>query len=101
MTEFGVAQERDWSALADDEFRAIVRAEFEANYPADIRYPSRRLYWREQSAWFERMSAKGWIAPNWPRRVHSASTQRCARKSSTSARPSASSRTSSSAAFSS
>lgn len=38
------------------------------NYPDEIRYPSRRLYWREQSAWFQRMSEKGWIAPNWPAR---------------------------------
>ncbi|MET0190629.1 MAG: acyl-CoA dehydrogenase family protein, partial [Pseudonocardia sediminis] len=66
--EFGVAQEQDWNALSDEEFRAIVRAEFEAHHPTAIRYPSRRLYWSEQSAWFERMSAKGWIAPNWPAR---------------------------------
>jgi alkylation response protein AidB-like acyl-CoA dehydrogenase len=66
MTAYGVRQEHEWNSLTDEEFRRIVRAEFESNYPHDIRYPSRRLYWREQSAWFERMSAKGWIAPNWP-----------------------------------
>jgi alkylation response protein AidB-like acyl-CoA dehydrogenase len=66
MTVYGVRQEHEWNSLTHEEFRRIVRAEFEANYPNDIRYPSRRLYWREQSAWFERMSAKGWIAPNWP-----------------------------------
>jgi alkylation response protein AidB-like acyl-CoA dehydrogenase len=68
MTDYGVPQEREWNALTDAEFRNIVREEFEANYPDEIRYPSRRLYWREQSAWFHRMSEKGWIAPNWPAR---------------------------------
>ena len=63
---FGVAQERDWNALGDEEFRALVRAEFEGHYPGAIRYPSRRLYWSEQGDWFRRMAAKGWIAPNWP-----------------------------------
>jgi hypothetical protein len=66
--DYGVEQERDWNALSDDEFRDIVRTEFEAHYPDEIRYPPRRLYWSEQSEWFERMSRKGWIAPNWPTR---------------------------------
>lgn len=63
---FGVAQEHDWNALSDEQFRAHVRAEFEAHHPTAIRYPSRRLYWSEQGDWFRRMAAKGWIAPNWP-----------------------------------
>ncbi|MBW0090709.1 acyl-CoA dehydrogenase family protein [Pseudonocardia sp. KRD-184] len=66
MTGFGVGQERDWSALDDEEFRALVRTDFEAHYPGHLRYPSRRLLWDEQRAWYERMSAKGWIAPGWP-----------------------------------
>jgi alkylation response protein AidB-like acyl-CoA dehydrogenase len=64
--KYGVTQERDWNALSDDEFRAIVRAEFEAHYPQHLRYPPRRLLWSENSDWFLRMAAKGWIAPNWP-----------------------------------
>jgi alkylation response protein AidB-like acyl-CoA dehydrogenase len=63
---YGVPQERDWNALADEDFRAIVRAEFEAHYPAALRYPPRRLLWSENGDWFRRMAAKGWIAPNWP-----------------------------------
>jgi alkylation response protein AidB-like acyl-CoA dehydrogenase len=65
-TVFGVSQERDWNALKDEEFRTIVRAEFETHYPAELRYPPRRLFWRENGSWFRRMAAKGWIAPNWP-----------------------------------
>jgi len=65
-TRYGVAQERDWNALSDEDFRALVRADFEAHYPPELRYPSRRLLWSEQSGWYLRMAAKGWIAPNWP-----------------------------------
>lgn len=63
---YGVEQERDWNALTDEEFRAIVRAEFEANYPTELRYAPRRLRWHETKDWYLRMAAKGWIAPNWP-----------------------------------
>jgi alkylation response protein AidB-like acyl-CoA dehydrogenase len=63
---YGVPQEADWNALTDDEFRTHISADFQANYPDELRYPSRRLLWSEQSAWYVRMAAKGWIAPNWP-----------------------------------
>jgi alkylation response protein AidB-like acyl-CoA dehydrogenase len=64
--KFGMPQERDWNTLSDDEFRTIVRAEFEAHYPAQLRFSPRRLLWSENGAWFRRMAEKGWIAPNWP-----------------------------------
>lgn len=64
---FGVPQQQDWNALTDEAFRAIVRAEFETHYPAELRYPPRRLRWQENKSWFLRMAAKGWIAPGWPR----------------------------------
>ena len=64
--EFGVPQERDWNALTDDDFRSIVRTEFETHYPAELRYPARRLFWHEIKHWYGRMAAKGWIAPSWP-----------------------------------
>jgi len=63
---FGVPQEKDWNALSDDEFRVIVRADFEANYPAHLRYIPRRIRWSENADWYRRMASKGWIAPNWP-----------------------------------
>ena len=64
---YGAQQEQDWNALTDEAFRAVVRAEFEAHYPAELRYPPRRLRWQENKSWFLRMAAKGWIAPGWPR----------------------------------
>jgi len=64
---YGVAQERDWNALSDEAFRAIVRAEVETHHPAELRYPPRRLRWAENKSWYLRMAAKGWIAPAWPR----------------------------------
>ncbi len=63
---YGVPQEHEWNKLTDEDFRAIIRAEFHAHYPDELRYPSRRLLWAEQGDWYRRMAAKGWIAPNWP-----------------------------------
>jgi len=65
-SDYGVAQERDWNALPDDAFRQLVRAEFEAHYPAALRFPPGRLRWSRLSGWYLRMAGKGWIAPNWP-----------------------------------
>jgi len=45
--QYGVQQERDWNALSNDEFRQIIRHEFEAHYPSHLRYPPRRLRWHE------------------------------------------------------
>ncbi len=63
---YGVQQQQDWNSLSDEAFRAAVRAEFEAHYPAELRYPPRRLRWHENKSWYLRMARKGWIAPNWP-----------------------------------
>jgi len=63
---FGVEQERDWNALSDVEFRRIVRAEFEGNYPEALKNVPYRMRWSENGAWYLRMARKGWIAPNWP-----------------------------------
>jgi alkylation response protein AidB-like acyl-CoA dehydrogenase len=65
-SDYGVAQERDWNALPDNAFRQLVRAEFEAHYPAALRFPPGRLRWSRLSGWYLRMAGKGWIAPNWP-----------------------------------
>jgi alkylation response protein AidB-like acyl-CoA dehydrogenase len=63
---YGVAQEQDWNALGDEEFRQIVRREFEQSYPQALRYVPHRMCWHENGVWYARMAAKGWIAPNWP-----------------------------------
>ena len=57
----------DWNALSDEEFRSEVRAYFETHYPQELRYLNRRARWSETRDWALRMSAKGWIAPAWPR----------------------------------
>jgi len=64
---YGVTQEQEWNALSDEEFRALVRTEFETHHPRHLRFPPRRLRWAENGDWYLRMAAKGWIAPSWPR----------------------------------
>ncbi len=63
---YGVAQERDWNAMSDEDFRALVRDDFDTHYPHALRFPPRRLRWHENKDWHLRMAAKGWIAPAWP-----------------------------------
>jgi alkylation response protein AidB-like acyl-CoA dehydrogenase len=63
---YGVPQERDWNALSDEEFRQIIRHEFETHYPQQLRFIPHRPPFKMVAEWFLRMSAKGWIAPNWP-----------------------------------
>ena len=60
------AAQRDWNALSDANFRAEIRAYFEAHYPSELRYPPRRLRWSENGDWYRRMAQIGWLAPNWP-----------------------------------
>lgn len=62
------AQLEHLDALSDEAFRTHIRDWIAANYPGDmIRHPARRLFWHENKPWFERLSAKGWIAPGWSR----------------------------------
>lgn len=62
----------------EDEFRLEVRAWLDANCPAEKRGPMGEddhcfggLRWRfrdeAQRLWLERMAARGWTAPEWPR----------------------------------
>jgi alkylation response protein AidB-like acyl-CoA dehydrogenase len=63
-------QELDLDALHqldDDTFRRHVRSWIEANYPLAVRFPTRRLHWPENRAWYLALARKGWLAPNWPR----------------------------------
>ncbi len=62
-----VPPDGDWNALSDEAFRATVRGWFEAEYPVEMRYPSRRYRWSEIKPWYLKLSAKGWVAPAWPR----------------------------------
>ena len=58
---------QDYNTLDDDTFRITVRRWVEANYPPEIRNPPKRLHWHENKVWFFKLSAKGWLAPSWPR----------------------------------
>jgi len=64
--KYGVDQEQDWNALSDEEFRTIVRTEFQTHYPHELRFPPSRLSFDVLGGWYRRMAAKGWLAPNWP-----------------------------------
>ena len=55
-----------WDSVTDEDFRSIVRHWLEAEYPAAMRYPSRRPRWAEIKPWYLKLSAKGWVAPAWP-----------------------------------
>jgi len=58
----------DWNTLGDRDFRAEVRGFIESNFPAHLRNHPRRIpRWEDTREWFLTLSAKGWIAPNWPR----------------------------------
>jgi alkylation response protein AidB-like acyl-CoA dehydrogenase len=56
----------DWNAMSDEDFRLMVRTDFEQHYPSHLRYSPRRRRWSELKPWYLRMAAKGWLAPNWP-----------------------------------
>jgi len=56
----------DYNAMPDAEFRHMVRTWIEENYPEDIRHPVKRLHHRDNRPWYLMLSAKGWLAPNWP-----------------------------------
>src|SRR4051812_4789820 len=57
----------DYNALADDAFRAMVREFVEREYPNEMRFLSRRIRMDEARPWWNKLTEKGWIAPNWPR----------------------------------
>ena len=59
----------DLNALNDEIFRAHVRTWVEANYPADLRNPPKRLHWRDNKVWYLMLAEKGWLAPGWPREL--------------------------------
>ncbi|MBO0753579.1 MAG: acyl-CoA dehydrogenase family protein, partial [Bradyrhizobiaceae bacterium] len=57
----------DLNDLSDEAFRDEVRRFLQSEYPPDLRDPARRLHWSEARPWFEKIAAKGWVAPGWPR----------------------------------
>jgi alkylation response protein AidB-like acyl-CoA dehydrogenase len=58
---------QELDALPDDAFRGVIRGWVQAVYPPDLRNPPKRLHWRDNKPWYMTLSAKGWLAPGWPR----------------------------------
>ncbi|MCX7161018.1 MAG: acyl-CoA dehydrogenase family protein, partial [Proteobacteria bacterium] len=57
----------DWNTTSDADFRAEVRGFVESQFPPALRNHPRRIpRWETTRDWFLTLSAKGWIAPNWP-----------------------------------
>ncbi|KAA2214056.1 acyl-CoA dehydrogenase family protein [Teichococcus oryzae] len=59
----------DLNAMSDEAFRAEVRRFVEAEYPPELRNPPHRLHWEQGKPWFEKLRARGWVAPGWPREL--------------------------------
>jgi alkylation response protein AidB-like acyl-CoA dehydrogenase len=59
----------DLNRLSDDDFRMTVRRFVESEYPQDLRNPPNRLHMDQGRPWFEKLSAKGWVAPGWPQEL--------------------------------
>lgn len=59
-------RQADWQAMPEAEFRGMVRAFLQANYPQHLRFLSHRARWAEMEGWYKTLSKQGWIAPSWP-----------------------------------
>ena len=57
----------DYNQWDDEIFRLHIRRWVEANYPAELRYPTHRLHRAQTKVWYDLLSRKGWLAPAWPR----------------------------------
>jgi len=58
---------QDLNLLEDEAVRLHVRSWIEAEYPADLRNPPKRLHWEENKVWYYKLAEKGWLCPGWPR----------------------------------
>lgn len=62
-----MAEQQDWNALSDEEFRAIFAEWVDANCPAELRFMRKqRPLFDEVSEWYHRLAEKGWLSPVWP-----------------------------------
>jgi alkylation response protein AidB-like acyl-CoA dehydrogenase len=57
----------DLNLLDDETFRTHIRRWIEANYPAELRNPPKRLHWHDNKPWYFKLAEKGWLCPGWPR----------------------------------
>lgn len=58
----------EFIAAGDPPIRgADLRQWIGENFPPEWRFPPSRKSQREAAAWHDKLHAKGWVAPNWPR----------------------------------
>ena len=56
----------NWNDLSELEFAEHIRRFIADNCPAEIRFPKRRLRWKEVREWYLALFSSGMLAPNWP-----------------------------------
>ncbi len=56
----------DYNAMAEGDFRRMLRAFIAAEYPPALAHLPRRLHWPEIRDWSLTLSRQGWLAPAWP-----------------------------------
>lgn len=57
----------DYNAMPDEDFRAMVRAFVEANYPPELRFVIGQQPHAVMKGWYLKLAERGWLAPGWPR----------------------------------
>lgn len=62
-----VPEPDDLNDMSDADFALLIRRFLMDHYPPSLRHVARRLYWSEVKDWYLLLSAKGWLAPAWPR----------------------------------
>ena len=50
------AEPEDYNSLDDDGFRMLVRNWIGANYPPELRNPTKRLHFSENKLWYYKLS---------------------------------------------
>jgi alkylation response protein AidB-like acyl-CoA dehydrogenase len=61
------AQQQDWNALPDAEFRSIFRQWVDENCPQHLRFMRKqRPVFDEVADWYHALARKGWLSPVWP-----------------------------------
>ena len=56
-----------YDAMDEEAFRAMLREFIAAECPQDLRHLPRRMRRAEVAPWTQKLGARGWIAPGWPR----------------------------------
>ncbi|WP_370302269.1 acyl-CoA dehydrogenase family protein [Pseudooceanicola sp.] len=62
-----MAQQQDWNAMSDEEFRRIFRSWIDENCPEHLKFMrNQRPVFDEVSDWYHLLSEQGWLSPVWP-----------------------------------